>query len=104
MFQVPEGWKGSGGGDEWEELDNFDTEDLWSEKAFVIVQQGEDPEAGRKAFVWIGEQFKVMEDSAFVRLAAKTLLEAHGWGAHGEAAEVREGDEEDGFWDLFELG
>ena len=46
----------SGGGEDWEELDNFDTEDLWSEKAFVIVQRGEDPEAGRKAFVWIGEQ------------------------------------------------
>ena len=33
-----------------------------------------------------------------------TPIQAHGWGADGEAAEVREGEEEDDFWDLFELG
>lgn len=39
---------------EWEELENFDSDDLWSEKAFILIEKSSDP---KTAHVWIGSDF-----------------------------------------------
>jgi hypothetical protein len=73
----------------------------------VLAQRrpGAEPGAAAwRALVWVGAECAAGEAPGFAEAAAGALFEAHGWARHGAAALVREGEEDEDFFDLFELG
>jgi hypothetical protein len=83
----------------WEEVENFDSDDLWPEKAFVLIS------SSGKASVWVGSEFDYAGDDveAYAKKAADECSKASGV-MYKEVETVAEGDESDEFWDLFQLG
>ena len=91
----------------WEELKNFDSDDLWSNKAFVLVEKSED---AVPVYVWIGAEFEGVRDPddedechQFSLAAVKRFSKAEKITVE-EVKVVIEGNEPDAFWDMFELG
>mmetsp|Transcript_3330 Transcript_3330/g.7589 ORF Transcript_3330/g.7589 Transcript_3330/m.7589 type:complete len:126 (+) Transcript_3330:205-582(+) len=102
MFEIPSKGEGS-----FEELDNFDSDDLWPSKAFLLLP-GEEGE--QDAVVWIGEEFSGVSDLedeeecvTFAQTSARAFSEEVGI-AHGKVKVVVEGSEPEDFWEFFELG
>jgi len=83
----------------WEEVENFDSDDLWPEKAFVLIN------SSGKASVWVGSEFDEAGDDveAYAKKAAEECSKVSGV-VYKEVEAVADGDESDEFWDMFQLG
>eukprot|EP00293_Proteomonas_sulcata_P013510 CAMPEP_0184306422 /NCGR_PEP_ID=MMETSP1049-20130417/15422_1 /TAXON_ID=77928 /ORGANISM="Proteomonas sulcata, Strain CCMP704" /LENGTH=335 /DNA_ID=CAMNT_0026618677 /DNA_START=41 /DNA_END=1048 /DNA_ORIENTATION=+ len=91
----------------WEELHNFDSDDLWPSKAFVLIERATD---AVPVHVWIGEGYPQIDNiddeeecQSFAMECARKFTESTGI-AIEEVHAIAEGKEPDDFWDLFELG
>jgi hypothetical protein len=93
----------------FDELDNFDSDDLWPSKAFLLVPGAGGAGGAREAQVWIGEEFsEVSVDDpaaceAWAEAAGRECAAAVGVEL-ASLAVVLEGAEPDEFWEFFELG
>jgi len=101
FFEIPQH------GEEWDEIQNFDSDDLWSSKAFILVEKSED---AVPIYVWIGAEYIGVEDPEdeqdchkFALGAVKSFSSCTPVTVE-EVKVVTEGNEPDAFWDLFELG
>jgi hypothetical protein len=54
----------------WEELENFDSDDLWPERAFILIEKSDEP---RTAHVWVGSEFMEEQDSEAEEYARKAV-------------------------------
>jgi hypothetical protein len=95
---------------EWDEYELFDSDDLWSEHAYLLY--GESMAAGQapSVFVWLGQYFEEADyaDGAacqrFALHAAHDFRNAFNSAPIGPVTVVKELEEEEDFWEYFVLG
>uniref|UniRef100_A0A7S0EZJ1 Uncharacterized protein n=1 Tax=Hanusia phi TaxID=3032 RepID=A0A7S0EZJ1_9CRYP len=96
---------------EWDEYELFDSDDLWSEHAYLLYGEVMGPGQGPAVFIWIGQfldECDYLDDDACDRFALKAAREFQiACGGNipiGPIHVVKELEEEEDFWEYFVLG
>ena len=89
---------------DWEELDMFDSDDLVTDSAVVLVPN---KKSNKCLYVWLGEEFIEDEDRKPSKISAEigsTFIGKFGMPAYTEVKTEVEGKESDVFWEFFVNG
>jgi len=97
MFSLPD----------WEEIDNFDSDDLWEDRAFLLHVDKEKTNGDDKVFVWFGRDYPGCVEGDVQQVSAACVLQFKAKFDISSDVEVNvmlDGEETDEFWELFQLG